>query len=98
MSFRTRTDKGGLGEGFDLLIIDEAQEYTIDQETSLKYVISSSMNPQTLFCGTPPTNVSSGTVFAKMRERALSGETENTGWSEWSVDNMTRHGTKQIHR
>ena len=89
VSFRTRTSKGGLGEGFDLMIIDEAQEYTIDQETSLKYVISSSMNPQTLFCGTPPTNVSSGTVFAKMRERALSGETENTGWSEWSVDNMT---------
>lgn len=89
VNFRTRTDKGGLGEGFDLLIIDEAQEYTIDQETSLKYVISSSMNPQTLFCGTPPTNVSSGTVFAKMRERALSGEAENTGWAEWSVDNMT---------
>jgi len=30
--FRTRTSKGGLGEGFDLMIIDEAQEYTDDQE------------------------------------------------------------------
>ena len=53
--FRTRTSKGGLGEGFDLMIIDEAQEYTEDQETSLKYVVSASENPQTLFCGTPPT-------------------------------------------
>ena len=34
--FRTRSSKGGLGEGFDLLIIDEAQEYTSDQGKSLK--------------------------------------------------------------
>lgn len=27
IEFRTRTSKGGLGEGFDLLVIDEAQEY-----------------------------------------------------------------------
>lgn len=89
VSFRTRTSKGGLGEGFDLMIIDEAQEYQDDQETTLKYVVSSSKNPQTLFCGTPPTMVSSGTVFMKMRNKALSGETENTGWEEWSVDSMT---------
>lgn len=89
VSFRTRTSKGGLGEGFDLMIIDEAQEYQDDQETTLKYVVSSSKNPQTLFCGTPPTMVSSGTVFMKMRNMALSGETENTGWAEWSVDSMT---------
>lgn len=89
VSFRTRTSKGGLGEGFDLMIIDEAQEYQDDQETTLKYVVSSSKNPQTLFCGTPPTMVSSGTVFMKMRNKVLSGETENTGWAEWSVDSMT---------
>ena len=89
-SFRTRTSKGGLGEGFDLMIIDEAQEYQDDQETTLKYVVSSSKNPQTIFCGTPPTMVSSGTVFVKMRNKTLIGETENTGWSEWSVDNLTK--------
>lgn len=88
-SFRTRSSKGGLGEGFDLLVIDEAQEYTDDQESALKYVVSDSKNPQTLFCGTPPTPVSSGTVFLKMRNAALQGETENTGWAEWSVDHQT---------
>lgn len=31
INFRTRSSKGGLGEGYDLLIIDEAQEYTSDQ-------------------------------------------------------------------
>ena len=30
IQFRTRTSSGGLGEGFDLMIIDEAQEYTTD--------------------------------------------------------------------
>ena len=36
IDFRTRSTKGGLGEGFDLLVIDEAQEYTDDQESALK--------------------------------------------------------------
>lgn len=87
--FRTRSSKGGLGEGFDLLVIDEAQEYTDDQESALKYVVSDSKNPQTVFCGTPPTPVSSGTVFTKMRNEALAGQRVNTMWAEWSVDNMS---------
>ncbi len=88
VDFRTRSSKGGLGEGFDLLVIDEAQEYTDDQESALKYVVTSSMNPQTIFCGTPPTPLSSGTVFTKLRNSALNGESKNTGWAEWSVENQ----------
>lgn len=87
--FRTRSSKGGLGEGFDLLVIDEAQEYTDDQESALKYVVSDSQNPQTIFCGTPPTPVSSGTVFPKLRSAALQGQAKNTGWAEWSVEFQT---------
>lgn len=89
IDFRTRSSSGGLGEGFDLLVIDEAQEYTDNQETALKYVVTDSRNPQTIFCGTPPTTVSAGTVFLKLRTAALQGETQNTGWAEWSVDEMT---------
>ena len=89
INFRTRSSKGGLGEGYDLLVIDEAQEYTDDQASALKYVVSDSQNPQTLFCGTPPTAVSAGTVFVKMRNSALTGESVNTGWAEWSVDSMS---------
>lgn len=89
IDFRTRSSKGGLGEGFDLLVIDEAQEYQDSEESALKYVVTDSKNPQTLFCGTPPTPVSAGTVFLKLRNAALQGETVNTGWAEWSVDEMT---------
>lgn len=87
--FRTRSSKGGLGEGFDLLVIDEAQEYTDDQESALKYVVTDSKNPQTIFCGTPPTPVSSGTVFVKLRTATLSGRTANGGWAEWSVETIS---------
>lgn len=89
VEFRTRSSKGGLGEGFDLLVVDEAQEYQDDQESALKYVVSDSQNPQTIFCGTPPTPVSSGTVFLKLRNTALQGGSQNTGWAEWSVDTQT---------
>ena len=85
VEFRTRSSKGGLGEGYDLLIIDEAQEYTDDQATALKYVISDSKNPQTIMCGTPPTTVSSGTVFTKFRKNALDGSVSNGAWAEWSI-------------
>lgn len=89
INFRTRSSKGGLGEGYDLLIIDEAQEYTSDQESALKYVVTDSKNPQTLMCGTPPTAVSSGTVFQSYRRDTMTGKTENSGWAEWSVPELS---------
>ena len=89
IEFRTRTSTGGLGEGYDLLVIDEAQEYTPEQETALKYVVSDSKNPQTIMFGTPPTAISAGTVFPKYRTRVLQGGTYEAGWAEWSVETMT---------
>lgn len=86
IQFRTRTKNGGLGEGFDLMIIDEAQEYTIEQESALKYTVTDSKNPMTVMCGTPPTPVSIGTVFTKYREACLFGKSKYSGWAEWSVD------------
>lgn len=89
IDFRTRTSSGALGSGYDLLIIDEAQEYTQAQQTALNYVVSSSKNPQTLMCGTPPTTVSAGDVFRNYRDKCLLGEQVNGGWAEWSVDHKT---------
>lgn len=89
VEFRTRTSTGGLGAGYDLLIIDEAQEYQDSHESALKYTVTDSRNPQTIFCGTPPTPVSSGTVFVKYRASTLSGENTNAGWAEWSVEEIT---------
>ena len=89
IDFRTRTSLGGLGESFDLLVIDEAQEYTDDQESALKYTIAASPNPQTILIGTPPTPISSGTVFTNLRNTTLEGNNEDTGWAEWSVEEQS---------
>lgn len=94
VEFRTRSSKSGLGRGYDLVVIDEAQEYQADQEAALKYVVSTSERPQTILTGTPPTPTSSGDVFLKMRRRVINGEAPNTGWAEWSVESrMDPHDT-----
>lgn len=85
VDFRTRTNNGGLGEGFDLLIIDEAQEYTSKQESALKYTVSASKNPQTILVGTPPTTISGGDVFKRERDAIIEGRAQDTGWAEWSI-------------
>lgn len=94
--FRTRSGKGGLGEGFDLLIIDEAQEYTDEQESALKYVVTDSKNPQTILCGTPPTAVSSGTIFLNFRNNTLEGKVKNAGWAEWSIPEQSDPRDKKL--
>ena len=88
IDFRTRTDNGGLGEGFDLLVIDEAQEYTSKQESALLYTVSASKNPQTIMVGTPPTATSHGDVFVRIREAVLNKRAPETGWAEWSTPDL----------
>lgn len=85
VSFRTRTSKGGLGENCDVLIIDEAQEFLTEQNNTLKFLISDSQNRQLIMCGTPPTAISSGTVFKDYRDSVLKGTAKYSGWAEWSV-------------
>src|SRR5690625_4110808 len=96
IDFRARTGTGGLGESFDLLVIDEAQEYTDDQRSALMYTIAASQNPQTIMIGTPPTPISSGTVYTKYRENALYGATEDSGWAEWSVEKESDPRDKEL--
>lgn len=89
IDFRTRTNNGGLGEGFDLLVIDEAQEYTSKEKSALSYTISASMNPQTILVGTPPTATSGGDVFLQVRKSVIDGKASDTGWSEWGIPELT---------
>ena len=96
VEFRTRTNKGGLGESYDVLVIDEAQEYLSSQESALQYVISASANPQIILCGTPPTPISAGTVFKAFRQNVLRGELKDAGWAEWSVEDYSDPNEKEL--
>ena len=54
VKFLARTRNGGRGQHGDLLIIDEAQEIDETQQASFLPSISASLNPQTIYTGTPP--------------------------------------------
>lgn len=94
IKYRTRTKVGGLGLGFDLLVVDEAQEYTDTHRSALEYTISSSQNPQAIMLGTPPTQSSKGTVFVQYRDACLSGSAEDSMWAEWSIEQIAEDRTK----
>ena len=85
VKFLARTRNGGRGQHGDLLIFDEAQEVDSDTQASFIPAISASLNPQTIYVGTPPDpNITSDT-FRRIRDRAIKKETKTTSWFEFSV-------------
>jgi hypothetical protein len=88
VKFLARTRNGGRGQHGDLLIFDEAQELDSDQQASFLPAISASLNPQTIYVGTPPDSQADGTVFRGIRKKALDGETKSTAWFEFSVEEI----------
>ena len=85
IKFLARTRNGGRGQHGDLLIVDEAQEMDEDAQASFLPAISASLNPQTVYVGTPPDANAPGTVFRSIRMKAISGKTEKVAWFEFSV-------------
>lgn len=88
VKFLARTRNGGRGQHGDLLIIDEAQEMDENAQASFLPAISASLNPQTVYVGTPPDPTAIGTVFSKIREKAIDGKTTKTAWFEFAVDSI----------
>lgn len=88
VKFLARTRNGGRGQHGDLLIFDEAQELSTEAQASFIPAISASLNPQTIYTGTPPDPNSDGTVFRSIRAKSLNGQTQSTAWFEYSVDEI----------
>lgn len=93
IEFSTRTNSGARGGTYSVIIIDEAQEMTADQQEALLPVISAasdandtSMFPQQIYIGTPPGPACRGTVFRNMYAIAHSQDKGNTWWLEWSIE------------
>lgn len=95
IKFLARTRNGGRGQHGDLLIFDEAQELDETAQGSFLPAISASLNPQTLYVGTPPGPDVTGTVFRELRRRALAGESRRTAWFEFSVSEIGDVNDKQ---
>ena len=97
IEFATRTNSGSRGGTYSIIVIDEAQELTADQQEAMLPVISAASEvrdaarmPQQIFIGTPPSPTCRGTVFADMHKSAHEGES-GTWWLEWAIvdDNIT---------
>lgn len=88
IKFLARTRNGGRGQHGDLLIFDEAQELDEAAQGSFLPAISASLNPQTVYVGTPPGPDAVGTVFRNLRQRALDGKTQKAAWFEFSVSEI----------
>lgn len=88
IKFLARTRNGGRGQHGDLLIFDEAQELDETAQGSFLPAISASLNPQTIYVGTPPGPDVAGTVFRDLRQRALDKKSKRTAWFEFSVDEI----------
>lgn len=93
IEFATRTNSGARGGTYSIIIIDEAQEMTAEEQEAMLPVISASSDlsdaskmPQQIFVGTPPNATCHGTVFSKMHHEAHSGESNGTWWLEWSEE------------
>ena len=88
IKFLARTRNGGRGQHGDLLIFDEAQELEESQQGSFIPAISASLNPQTIYVGTPPDPTTPGVVFRNLRKKVMDGETKSASWFEFSVENI----------
>ena len=93
IEFATRTNSGARGGTYSVIVIDEAQELTAEQQEAMLPVISaasdiseSGLMPQQIFIGTPPAPMCKGTVFKEMHDTAHSDEPGNTWWLEWSEE------------
>ena len=93
IEFRTRGNNSDMGRGgtFDLVVIDEAQSYTEEQDASLSPLNSAapSGSPQTILMGTPPlVNQSKGVVFIRAIEGIKEAPSEGDCMHLWSVDEV----------
>ena len=91
-----RTGGAGRGSSFDVLVVDEAQQYEEDEQEALEPTVSASPSgdPVTIYMGTPPKDLSErGEPFVRIRNAAVSGTDKRSAWVEHSpqgdVDKMS---------
>lgn len=87
--FRTRTRGGGRGyAGCNTAFFDESMFLPEVSLGSVLPVISAMPDPQIWYTGSAVDQeiMEDGVVFARVRERALKGDTERLAYFEWSLD------------
>ena len=93
IEFATRTNSGARGGTYSVIIVDEAQELTDEQQEAMLPVMSAASDvrdtakmPQQIFIGTPPGPSCHGTIFNEMHSTAHSENPGSCWWLEWSIE------------
>ena len=91
VEFQTRTDSGGRGGTYQIVVFDEAQELTNAQQDAILPTVSAAgeidegeSDPQKIYIGTVPGPNNAGTVFRELHDRAHTGDT-SMWWLEWGA-------------
>ena len=91
IEFRTRGTTGDVGRGgtFDLVVIDEAQSYTDEQDAALSPLNSAAPHgsPQTIFMGTvpDPQKPLKGMKFRELRDGLIANTDDSSCYHEWGA-------------
>jgi hypothetical protein len=95
IEFQTRTNSGGRGGTYNVVIFDEAQELTNAQQDAILPTVSAAGeidegdgDPQKIYIGTVPGPDCQGTVFRELHDRAHDGES-SVWWLEWGAQGAT---------
>ena len=81
--------ENGFGVGFanvGVLVLDEAQRLSAKAMDDLLPTLNTATNPLLILTGTPPRPTDSGEEFNRVRTEALSGESTDTLYIEFSAD------------
>lgn len=93
IEFQTRTNSAARGGTYSVIIIDEAQELTDEQQDAMLPVVSAAAEvddiknrPQIIMIGTPTPPTSPGTVFKRMHDTAHREKVRGIWWIEWAYE------------
>jgi phage terminase large subunit-like protein len=85
-----RTRANTLGQTYQAVILDEAQELTHKELEGIRYTLATAKRPLYIYSGTPPTEESKGDVIRGLREQVKSGEVSGF-WFEYGVKEFCRN-------
>ena len=95
IEFQTRTNSGGRGGTYAVIVFDEAQELTSVQQDAVLPTASAAgeldegdADPQMIYIGTVPGPLCNGTVLRELHDRAHAGDT-TVWWLEWGAQGNT---------
>lgn len=88
IEFVARTRQSARGFSVDVLMVDEAQELTDEQQAAIMSTASTSGDPQIIYVGTPPDLGAEAEVFKRIRKDGLEGTDSTLSYYEWSVSEI----------